>query len=106
MDEDYRIIQIIPAQGWYANFRQQDHLYQSPVICWALIQDDDLGYPIVIGLLPLERSRKLWLPNEIEDWFSSGVSTEGEYSFHFVEYSQVAQKNADLPPNHGYLAQG
>lgn len=41
-DREYKIIQIIPAGGWYGRFRTADNeLFDAPLICWALVEFSD-----------------------------------------------------------------
>lgn len=44
------ILQIIPAQNWYAVYQQDNDQPDeiSPVVCWALV--DDGKYRYVVGL--------------------------------------------------------
>lgn len=45
------IRQIIPAEGWYACYREEDDtLGYQPLICWALF-DDEHGRSRVAGLV-------------------------------------------------------
>ena len=93
MDDDYKILQMIPALGWYAHFQQQDDKYQLPVICWALIDDDDSGFSMIKGMLPLEGSAVLWTPDEIEECFSD-PHPQNENRLRFSQYTQAS---ANLP---------
>lgn len=46
-----RIKSIIPAPGWYAVHRTDDGTFEkTPVVCWALMQDDDIQYVSAIGV--------------------------------------------------------
>ena len=41
-----RIVQIIPADGWYAVFCESDDKQRQPahtekLVCWALVEDSD-----------------------------------------------------------------
>ena len=37
------ILQIIPADGWYAEFRveDEDRRFRIPLVCWTLLKDED-----------------------------------------------------------------
>ena len=44
------ILQIIPAQGWYAVHKLDgDSEQRNPLVCWALVEDED-GDRFVTGL--------------------------------------------------------
>ncbi len=38
-EEEEKILQIIPAEGWYAKFKDEPPLY-SKLVCFALIERD------------------------------------------------------------------
>lgn len=44
-----KILQIIPANGWSAKYTQEDGDFTSPLVCWALVEDED-GTRRVVGL--------------------------------------------------------
>lgn len=37
---EYKIIQIMPASGWYATYTDMTDFY-DPVVCFALIKEDE-----------------------------------------------------------------
>ena len=41
MGRKVEILQIIPADGWYAEFRDGGGAYKSPLACWTLYRDTD-----------------------------------------------------------------
>ncbi len=88
MEDDYKILQMIPAFGWYANFQYQENRYQLPVICWVLIEDNESGFPKIKGMAPLDGSDMLWTPDEVESCFS-GPDTPSENCMRFLQYTQI-----------------
>jgi len=36
-----RILQIIPANGWYALYKDNDETISEPLVCFALVEDND-----------------------------------------------------------------
>jgi len=36
-----KILQIIPANGWYALYKDDNEMLSDPLVCFALIEDDD-----------------------------------------------------------------
>lgn len=35
-----KIIQIMPATGWYATYKDDAELIYNPLVCWALVEAD------------------------------------------------------------------
>lgn len=47
-----KILQIIPADGWYAQYRdKKDGLFAEPIICFALVEDDKDEFRSVVGMI-------------------------------------------------------
>lgn len=45
-----RIIQIIPAEGWFAKYRNDDgSVFYSPLVCFALVEEKN-GHTFVRGM--------------------------------------------------------
>ena len=44
-----KILQIMPAQGWVAQFAEEDQEYLEPLVGWALVQEDE--GTAVVGLI-------------------------------------------------------
>lgn len=47
-----KILQIIPAPGWYAKYREEDGsetISAMPLVCWALCEDEAHGGTFVEG---------------------------------------------------------
>lgn len=42
MSED-RIIQIIPAIGWFARYREPNEIIDVPLACWALLDNGQVA---------------------------------------------------------------
>jgi len=36
-----KILQIIPADGWYALYKDEDEMLAEPLVCFALVEDND-----------------------------------------------------------------
>ena len=49
MDENLKIIQIIPAVDWYAQYKGHDEVLEVPLVCWALCQNEE-GERLVTGI--------------------------------------------------------
>lgn len=47
---DLKILQIMPADGWYAHYIVNEEDYISPLVCWALIEFDD-GHHQILGMI-------------------------------------------------------
>lgn len=43
-----KIIQIMPAIGWYATYKDGAELHYNPLVCWALVEAD--GVRFVAGM--------------------------------------------------------
>ena len=55
-DPDSRqILQIIPADGWYAAFNNMEtgEQYYTPLICWALVAE--AGNQLITGMVAAEK---------------------------------------------------
>ena len=46
-----RILQIIPADGWFAQHTINGKTELSPIACWALKCDDGGVYQYVVGMI-------------------------------------------------------
>ncbi len=53
--QDSRILQIIPAEGWFAAFNDMDTGEQvyAPLVCWALRADN--GAQVITGMVIAEK---------------------------------------------------
>ena len=49
MSKNRKILQIIPADGWWARMMKQDPEFQ-PLACWALIEGEDAD-GVVMGMI-------------------------------------------------------
>ena len=49
-DSGDNVIQILPADGWYAKFKDSDGEFIQALACWALIEKKD-GDREVVGLM-------------------------------------------------------
>ena len=57
MKTDRTILQIVPAQPGIASvYRDGDHLYRFPVVCWALIEERCPDGDVFRYVMPLEAS--------------------------------------------------
>lgn len=49
-----RIVQIIPADDWWAEYKLGDDessaIVSEPLVCWALVEDED-GFRHVVGIV-------------------------------------------------------
>lgn len=67
-----KIMQIMPAEGWYAIHEEEGKRHLKRLICWALIENED-GDRMVEGL---ETDNK-------------GVNELSHYSVYFKKYVHV-----------------
>lgn len=47
-----KILQIMPAIGWHATYQGDQGIIKTPLVCWALIEEDENGelYTNVVGM--------------------------------------------------------
>ena len=56
---EYKILQIIPANGWRAGFKTNSGTVWESLGCWALVQFSPATDHGVIGMVQDEKSAKL-----------------------------------------------
>jgi len=44
-----KILQIIPASGWFAVYEEENFQHTRQLVCWALVKCDD-GITTIIGM--------------------------------------------------------
>lgn len=92
---DYKIFNITQAYGWYARFQHQDDTFQLPIVCWAVIDNDDIGLPVIKGMMALDESDMLWTPHEVESYYSSTESPD-KNRVRFLEYAQISNDLSNM----------
>lgn len=61
-----KIVQIIPAIGWKANLESEG--VEDPLVCWALIDQGDLGRRIVSLIQSRDKLGRLEFADRVSDF--------------------------------------
>ena len=67
MGRKVEILQIIPADGWYATYRESGELFKSPLACWTLYRDSD-GETYIGGVTAMDIESGGWCTEDSDNF--------------------------------------